>query len=207
MDKKEINNWIGKEISIKGVGGFITIDSESKVITSFCDQRCTFHIQKAPSKYGENKVMFQYCNRERNKKTREYLTITMYGDKQKQAALQALAVLPIPSDLLPDIVNMTVGEATDGNNFEGAGFNYSAMTIQSGPPSVLQVFEIINPRFFSNHVPKPYRKMFHEKAGVKSIFGTYWRSQHWDKTVTQSPHLLRDETWVFRERPKNSSEN
>mmetsp|Transcript_8188 Transcript_8188/g.9880 ORF Transcript_8188/g.9880 Transcript_8188/m.9880 type:complete len:245 (-) Transcript_8188:571-1305(-) len=120
--------------------------------------------------------------------TQQYLTMMIYGDQLRQDTSNALACLPsLLPDHIPAIVDYAVDRPTPSENFEGAGFNYSPMTLQQGPPNKLQLFTLEK------------RRNDCHSLGVKSLFGSYWRSQHWDKIVSQSPHLLGDETWWFAE--------
>jgi hypothetical protein len=134
------------------------------------DGQCRFHVESIPGMPGV--VAFRVQD------TNLYLTNIMYGDEHRQAVANALASVPgILADNIASIVDYTVGRPTDEQNFEGAGFNYSAMTVLEGPPNKLQMFQL------------------ERGFGVRSLFGTYWRSQWWDRVVSQSPHLLGDETW------------
>lgn len=129
-----------------------------------------FHVESIPGMPGV--VAF------RAEDTNLYLTNIMYGDELRQSMANELAAVPeILADSIASIVDYTVGRPTNEENFEGPGFNYSPMTVQTGPPNKLQMFRL------------------EPGIGVKSLFGTYWRSQWWDKVVSQSPHLLGDETW------------
>ena len=94
-----------------------------------------------------------------------------------------MSLLP---DNIPLIVDYTVDKESRNGNFEGQGFNYCPMTAELGPPGLLQVFKL-------EQVVNNDKK----KVGIKSKFGTYWRSQHWNSTVSQAPHRLGDETWTL----------
>mmetsp|Transcript_36165 Transcript_36165/g.66716 ORF Transcript_36165/g.66716 Transcript_36165/m.66716 type:complete len:118 (+) Transcript_36165:1508-1861(+) len=115
-----------------------------------------------------------------------YLTVQPYGDDVRNSAADALArstpLLPVH---IVDVVDYAADVASGEGGFEGAGFNYKPLTAADGPPRWLQVFEL------ESHGLGRY--------GVRSLFGTYWRSQHWNRTVSQSPHCLGDERWRFTE--------
>ena len=115
----------------------------------------------------------------------------MYGDRERQAVATEVASVPgILADNIALIVDYVVGSATDDDNFEGAGFNYNPMTVQRSigvRPNKLQMFRLESAQ----------TRTAGRSLGVKSLFGTYWRSQHWNLTVSQSPHLLGDEKWRF----------
>ena len=122
-----------------------------------------------------------------------YLINIMYGDRERQALATALSATPeILVDAIPLIVDFAIGRASDDDNFEGAGFNYSPMRAQRASrngPNKLQMFQL--ERAIQSHAGR--------SLGIKSLFGTYWRSQHWSGTVSQSPHLLGDEMWNLRD--------
>lgn len=176
---QEAQRWAGQTVTVGGVGGFICVDSQNKfaVKTSF-RQATPLKIEPVDEAlYGRGLVAFRVlCDGEK------YLTVCPYGDDVRNEAATALAQ---NSPLLPvhivDIVNFVADEASAEGNFEGAGFNYRPITVTNGPPTWLQVFELENQGL--------------DRYGIKSRFGTYWRSQHWNKTVSQSPHCLGDERW------------
>ena len=105
----------------------------------------------------------------------------MYGDDVRNAAAAVLSRTPVLPSHIPQIVDYAIARPTDRSNFEGRGFNYSPLTAQEGPPGPLQVFEL---------TAEP-----HGKYGIKTLFGSYWRSEHWNKRVSQSPHCQGDERW------------
>jgi hypothetical protein len=121
-----------------------------------------------------------------------YLTINMYGDTVRTTISEAVAndtpLLPVH---VPLIVDFLVDRPSGQENFEGAGFNYSSMTLaepgasSSSCPSFFQVFQLVR----CDGATEDY--------GIKSLFGTYWRSEHWNGTISQSPHCFRDERWSF----------
>jgi hypothetical protein len=122
--------------------------------------------------------------------TKLYLTNILYGDELRQTLASTLAAIPqLLADMIPSIVDYAIGRPTDDTNFEGPGYHYSPMTLREagggprGGPNKLQMFEL-------ERVPGG--------LGIKSVLGgTYWRSQHWNHTVSQAPDCLRDETWNF----------
>ena len=130
-----------------------------------------------------------------------YLTNVMYGDRLRQNAANGLASIPhLPTELIPDVVDYVAGTATDKKNFEGAGFNYSPMVMQRGregiPPHKMQQFVLVDATT-NRYTDQPVRLSTCQRVGVKSVFGTFWRSQWWDNVISQSSHLLEDETWRF----------
>lgn len=129
-----------------------------------------------------------------------YLTNVMYGDEVRQRAADGLAGIPsLPAEIIPDIVDSVAGRATNSNNFEGAGFDYTPMRMQKvkkgTPPNKMQQFVLVESLEADGH-PARFPSIC-QRLGVKSLFGTYWRSQHWDQVVSQSSHMLGDETWRF----------
>lgn len=144
-----------------------------------------FLIEKAPNK-PNGWITFSLVQQEN-----KYLTVNMYGDQIKATVLDTLS-RNVPN-LLPehiiDIVDYVVDAPTNDDNFEGRGFNYQPMTIQDGPPNLQQIFQLK----WNKNIPQQYR------MGVKTSFGTFWRSPDWEHTVSQSPHLLGDETFYFYE--------
>jgi hypothetical protein len=57
-------------------------------------------------------------------------------------------------------------------------YSYRLMAAEPGPPNVVQEF-ILEPTH-------------HGRMGIKSRFGKYQRSEHWNRVVSQSPHCKRD---------------
>ena len=112
-----------------------------------------------------------------------YLSVTLYGDDVCNATAEALSHTPILPALIPDVVKYIVDQSTGTENFEGAGYNYSPHTAEAGPPGLLQVFSL--------------ERAVGGRYGIKSLFNTYWRSQHWNRTVSQAPHCLGDERWTI----------
>lgn len=138
-----------------------------------------------------------------------YLTNVMYGDKPRQDVAAALASVPgILADSIGTIVDYAVARPTQEGNFEGAGFNYSPMTLQRGgpQPNKLQIFFLQEDETsYSDYQGSDDEDEVQADddgtdvaVGIKSLFGTYWRFQWWDNTVSQSPHLKGDERWRFR---------
>jgi hypothetical protein len=188
------NAWAGRTITISGMGGSIGVSV--KEVSTAHGRASLFQIEPAPPEMNlPHMVAFRVVG------TQRYLTNVMYGDRPRQDTAEALAssniVLP---DIIPTIIDYAIDRPTEDTNFEGSGFHYSPMTAEeqvqgttggggggggSPPaPNKLQLFQlerVRDPHFF----------------GVKSLFGTYWRSQHWVKKISQSPHLLADETWQF----------
>ena len=125
--------------------------------------------------------------------TRFYLTQNPFGDIAQAQLLETLIsaeTLPFPAEVLREITEFVVATGTREGNFEGTGFDYAPMNAVQlqRPPGVFQSFvleRVAGASVGLNHI------------GIRSPFGKYWRSQHWDHTVTQSSHCLRDETWRF----------
>eukprot|EP00538_Stauroneis_constricta_P007292 CAMPEP_0119556900 /NCGR_PEP_ID=MMETSP1352-20130426/8711_1 /TAXON_ID=265584 /ORGANISM="Stauroneis constricta, Strain CCMP1120" /LENGTH=220 /DNA_ID=CAMNT_0007603913 /DNA_START=81 /DNA_END=743 /DNA_ORIENTATION=+ len=202
------NKWKGKRVEITGVGGKIYIDENGDVRTAaYGVGSSLFEIVAADN--DASKVAFRYIPPPGTGTTTmasatsngdtvstdgdpKYLTIVMYGDEPRQSLLEQLASnSPLLPEMIGEVVDFTVGAPTNDDNFEGAGFNYSPMTLQPGPPNMLQVFEM--------------EGIGGGRFGIKTSFNTYWRSQHWDGLVSQSPHRLGDELWYIMEylRPGN----
>lgn len=212
---KLANEWAGRTVTISGVGGSICIDdciSSSKekkdgplIVKTSC-RGMHVMIELAPGAPGA--VAFRVVATDGqaalvpggydDDNQKMYLTNIMYGDELRQSTAENLSSIPaLLADNVPLIVDFGVGRPTGETNFEGPGFSYCPMTIQPpGPvqpvgttaiPNKLQIFVLETTTRGPNHF------------GVRSLFGTYWRSQHWDKVVSQSPHCLGDETWYFSE--------
>jgi len=112
-----------------------------------------------------------------------YLSVTLYGDEVRNATAEALSQTPILPALIPGVVDYVVDRSTSTDNFEGGGYNYSPHRAETGPPGLLQVFSL--------------ERAVGGRYGIKSLFNTYWRSQHWNRTISQSPHCLGDERWTI----------
>ena len=172
---------LGKVVTIRGhVGGRLQyFANENKIGTHHGLESTRFVIEAAP------------CSEEpmvclRIEGTELYLTQNPYGDAARATVLESLTSTLEPSfppEILKVITEYTVGMGTQQTNFEGKGFDYTSMMAQKGPPRLLQSFAIEGSRLYA--------------VGFRSAFGKYWRSQHWDHTVSQSPHMLRDETWTL----------
>lgn len=187
------NEWNGRQVTISGVGGTIWIDpakDDTTVKTRSFGCGVDLVIEKVP-RLGRGFVAFRLHDSTPPK----YLTITMYGDEMRQTTAETLAknATQLLPEHIPMIVDWTVDGETTDNNFEGSGFNYSPMTVQCGPPNVLQVFQL--------------EGADNGKFGLKSKFNTYWRSQHWNRTVSQSGHCLGDEQWNIFEHDSESENN
>lgn len=179
---REAERWTGSTVRIRSIdrGGRITIpaaEHNSQVTTRF-HGTSQFVVEAIPDMPGV--VAFRLINNGLQVNDSLYLTNIMYGDEHRQNVAEMLAKVP---DMLPDciplIVDFSVGRPTGSENFEGAGFNYNPMTVQRGPPNKLQMFRL------------------EPGIGVRSLFGTYWRSEWWNRVVSQSPHLRGDERWYF----------
>jgi hypothetical protein len=189
--------WAGRSVAIRGIGGTISVDPISGDNTDNTRMvRTRFEtvpnagawlvMERAPLELGlPGAVAFRVPGMTQN----YYLTNIMYGDDFRQTAAETLAAIPdLLVDHIPLIVDYSIGRPTGASNFEGAGYNYSPMRAlphHGGPPSKLQLFEL-------QSVPGDRNRL-----GVRSLFGTYWRSQHWDQVVSQSPHMNADEIWYF----------
>jgi hypothetical protein len=192
MTSRVVSNlWEGKIVTITGFDGkLVCMLPDRSILTRRGTAAATwsdgstveFVVEKASptSRYGEDMVAFRVKGKEL------YLTLNMYGDAVRGDMLTNLARLqtPLLPELLPLIIDYTVARATPEDNFEGSGFNYSPMTAEAGPPSCLQVFRIEGHRRQTG-------------VGIRSPFGTYWRSEHWNSTVSQAPHVMGDETWTL----------
>ena len=188
--KSLANEWDHRQIEIKGFDGYgiqvhrdtgdVTTRRHWNVRTTNHLYDCVFVVEQSRDVPGA--VAFRVRS-----SSSKYLTVQVYGDRLRQQTATILASFPtIPADTIPLIVDYAIGRPTGESNFEGSGFHYSPMVALKGCPQVpnkMQLFtlETISP----------------SKFGVRSLFGTYWRSQHWNRVVSQSPHLLGDETWTF----------
>jgi hypothetical protein len=192
-------SWAGRKVTIFGAGGWLSVDNKMKDDSSLSvrtkrslpkNKATNIVIEAAPERFNDpSAVVFRVDG------THMYLTNILYGDTHRQAAAEALlAAMIIPTllvaDTIPLIVDFSIGRPTEETNFEGSGFNYSPMTAQPGLPITrLQLF----------HLERTEASRANQTSyfGVKSVFGTYWRSQHWNGTISQSPHCLSDETWYI----------
>jgi len=178
----------GKTVILGGVGGSVCVCPQNRTtVTTSWRQGTPLRIEARQKMIwgGENEdedddsllVAFRVVGSNR------YLSVTFYGDDVRNATAEALSHTPILPSLIPDVVNFVVDRSTGTDNFEGAGYNYSPHTSQPGPPGLLQVFSL--------------ERAVGGRYGIKSLFNTYWRSQHWNHTVSQAPHLLGDERWTI----------
>jgi hypothetical protein len=193
--------WAGQTVTIQGVGGWLSVNSTDDSVRTNKSKATKIVIEAAPEKFQDSRaVVFRVVppfdddnndgTHNTSKTSVRYLTNILYGDTHRQTAAQALAAIPaLVLDTIPLTVDFAVGRPTEETNFEGSGFNYSSMTAQPGPVTRLQLFRLERP---DNDNPRN-----DSSFGVKSLFGTYWRSQHWDGSISQSPHCLGDETWYF----------
>lgn len=195
---KLAKKWAGQLVKIEGLGGIIVTDCPTSSSQPSATVRTDYGLHHNDIDKIDRVMIRLYIEAVpdvphavafRVSGTDLYLTNVMYGDKPRQEISNVLASIP---DLLPDnigmIVDYAVGRPTDESNFEGAGFHYSPMTAQRGPPNKLQMFVLESTTGDAKSC----------KLGVKSLFGTYWRSPDWDNNVTQSPNLLADETFYFK---------
>jgi hypothetical protein len=197
--------WAGRSVTISGIGGTIWVDPitgdnddktravrtrfETDELVPNAGGGALLVLERAPIELGlPGAVAFRVADTTTTP-TCYYLTNILYGDDFRQTTAETLAAIP---DLLVDhislIVDYSVGRPTGESNFEGPGYNYSPMRAlphYGGRPSKLQLFEL-------QSVPGDRNRL-----GVRSLFGTYWRSQHWDQVVSQSPRMDRDEIWYF----------
>lgn len=211
---KLANEWNNRRIRISAVGGTIQVHNETCDVTTSgynfpesSDHTSSFIIRASTEIPGA--VAFQVslpCQKKEEEKgmddgnndndddssCRYYLTVPLYGDKPRKDAANELALVPnLQADIIPLIVDYAI-EPTK-KSFEGIGFNYSSMYVlrnKTNTPTKFQLFTL-------ESVPTCNRFSPHVRFGIRSLFGTYWRSQHWVGRVSQSPHLLDDETWRF----------
>lgn len=173
---------VGRTVGIVGhVGGGIQYTPSGTIKTAPYDPLSLFVVESSPVESNEPMVTFRFDG------TALYLTQNPYGDTARSESLQALIdverVQPLPAEVLSSIIEFAVPTGTQTGNFEGEGFDYSPMTVMAGPPGMLQSFALEGERL--------------DSVGIRSPFRKYWRSQHWNHTVSQSSHCLRDETWRF----------
>ena len=179
----------GCTVIVGGVGGTICVSPEDRTTVSTSWRKGTpLRIETRQKKNfgggnvnGEDDdsllVAFRVVGSNR------YLSVTLYGDDVRNATAEALSHTPILPALIPDVVKYVVDRSTGTENFEGAGYNYSPHTAEAGPPGLLQVFSL--------------ERAVGGRYGIKSLFNTYWRSQHWNRTVSQAPHCLGNERWTI----------
>lgn len=75
--------------------------------------------------------------------TNLYLTRKNAAQAQKaDAHLSIIPAIPLLPELVPPTVGFRIGQATNSENFEGGGFDYTPMSVQPGPPRWLQIFRI-----------------------------------------------------------------
>lgn len=176
---------VGKRVIIGGVGGSICVDpNDQKTVKTKHGRGTLFEVELINNANDERGnqvdtertfVAFRVVGTQN-----KYLSVVIYGDEMRNAATQALSHTPLLPVHIPAVVDYAIDKASADKNFEGAGFNYQPITAEDGPPGLLQLFSL---------------ERFYGRYGIKSRFGTYWRSQHWNKTVSQSPHCLGDERW------------
>jgi hypothetical protein len=188
--------WIDEVVTIHGCGGFIHYHNGAIRTGS---TGSPILISRAPAHFGADKVTFSVARNSNiatatnNAGTDErlYLTQCLYGDGPKaelaNALLQIAPQLGLLPELVPNIVDYLADQATAEGNFEGVGFNYKPLSAQPVPPNWLSVFtiEAQDNNYDVNAV------------GIQSPFGRYWRSEHWNRVVSQAPHCLGDETWTL----------
>jgi hypothetical protein len=172
---------IGKRVTICGVGGYLK-SGDKLVQTTFdgINTDCIFTFEQPDEFRGTNFIAIKNC-------AGLYLTAVPYGDDLRNSIANALMkITTITPSVIERIVGFVALKPTAQNNFEGAGYNYAALTAEPGPPSDLQLFEPTN-------VTRTMSECF--RSGLRTRFGAYLRSQHWTHTVSQSPHCEGDETW------------
>lgn len=143
---------------------------------------------------NERKVAFHVLKNNELTNPAKFLNLPLYGDDymNRIAAILAECASDLLPELIPTILEYIVVGETDQTNFEGPGFNYTPMTAEvgerRGEPGPSQIFTL-------------QAQPGHNRFGIKSICGKYWRSQHWTGTVSQSDHCLGDETWSISLHP------
>jgi hypothetical protein len=189
--------WIDAVVTIYGCGGFIHYHNGTDAISTG-PTGSPILISRAPAHFGADKVTFSVSRNSNNATAtnvgtdeRLYLTQCLYGDGPKaelaNALLQISPQLGLLPELVPNIVDYLADQATAEGNFEGVGFNYKPLSAQPGPPNWLSVFTI------------QAQEGHHDvnAVGIQSPFGRYWRSEHWNRVVSQAPHCFGDETWTL----------
>jgi len=185
------NRCIGRAVIISGhVGGTVTVRPDGSVYTrdyyytnkfDAQDKRVFDIIPASFDTYGPDAVAFRVHGTES-----VYLTLNPYGNNARNEIARSLSHAPFLPEHLDIIIDFVVGNATNEDNFEGDGYNYEPMKAENstqGTPGLLQVFHL--------------EEKGGGSVGIRSMFRKYWRSQHWDHIVSQSPHCERDETWRF----------
>ena len=138
-----------------------------------------------------------------------YLTAVLYGDEMRnRIAYELGSIKGLPQDVIPQVVEYAVGPATTKDNFEGSGFNYSPMVVQEPPPPAaaigvgnqrrrppnkLQMFRL------ERQQQRSRQQQTSTVVAVKSLFGSYWRHQWWENTISQKMGpCLADEQFRFQ---------
>ena len=191
------DDWIGTQVRITGYGGAITVEN-GRIITTPRGRGSVFTVEAAATAIqhgGGGGVCFRYGG------DAHYVTAHLYGDAGRRELCQTLEEIDITL-LLPEtlrtIVEFATPKATDQTNHEGPGYSYQPLTLEQGSttntngstttPTILQTFELeTNIRGRPTNV-----------VGIRTKFGSYWRSEHWNHVVSQAPHCLRDEQWTLQ---------
>jgi hypothetical protein len=205
-------------VTITGVGGCLFHDrggnSDGKITT----QRrrndrpsAWFVVERAPASiYGRNSRYVSFsCYDKEGSDEKMYLTQHLYGDQAKAEATETLlGMIPeklplLLPELVPNIVDFAVESATDTENFEGGGFHYAPMTYQpaASPPagsSSESVYPSWQQIFTLEEIPAAFNRTNSRAVFIRSYFGNYWRSAHWNHVISQSKNCLRDEAFYIR---------
>lgn len=225
------SRWSGKTVEISGRGGVVCMILEPKRSPQGNEkEEVSYQVQTR--RYGQKLVVervFGPWIAFRVKGTHRYLTQHLYDEEARNSLTKVLLTecnsvysILLP-ELIPPIVEYAIDQGSDSTNFEGAGFCYQPMTVEppcimTKKPSLLQQFTLVEPTPQEDTNTNFFRRdgdYFREangryllrerRWGIRSRFGKYWRSQHWDSTVSQSSHLLGDEEWTLSEVDDNTS--
>lgn len=219
------NEWCGKIVEISGRGGYVTWNNDTnennsnssndtasstkQIRTSYSSRtNCRrFEIIKVDDDIASSSssssslsvgiVAFRLVQ-DSNNNDASYLQQVMYGDDARNALTEILNPWKaVQNDVKPLILDYIVDKASDCTNFEGPGANYTPMIAtaypssnnKNGKLSTLQYF-YIEPTIGNQYEPHKYH--------IRSYYGgSYWRSQHWTNTISQTNNRDEDEMWTF----------
>lgn len=189
-----IESLIGKRVTLRDLREWrLVYEPNPGTIRTGRGRATTFIVENSPVTESSNSNIRYVSFRVEG--TSRYLTLNPYGDQARAHTIETLSASDMPM-LLPEmyetIIDYIVGVGTSDENFEGVGFNYEPMKAEESQyATVLHSFCIEGDGLY--------------RIGLKSFFGKYWRSQHWDCTISQAPHMQLDETWSLTVLPQNET--
>jgi len=176
-------NILNHFVSIQGRGGYVHVTKNNSIRTSRALKgtmrgSAYFTVEQPPEYSGTRKVALRSAGG-------LYLSVSLFGSEAKESYSDILAQHDalIELGLVRMIIEyLGVPDASSVEGFEGAGFCYTPSFLVQGPPSELQLFDMV-------HIGNTNR------VRLKTHNGDYLRSQHWDGTIGLAPHCQEDETW------------